>query len=79
MLAYVNTSRDRSVAKSSDGDDAQGGRYTDAQLHAHACIVCGTEDGPLQRNGHVKVESRPGQSLAWAVVACPAHWGRPVC
>ncbi|MEY9837112.1 hypothetical protein [Streptacidiphilus sp. EB103A] len=49
--------------------------YTDAQLHARACVRCGTEDGPLERNGYVETETRPGVRLPWAVVACPDHLG----
>ena len=47
--------------------------YTRAQLHGHACVVCGGEDGPLERNGYVDVETRPGVVLPWAVVAHPEH------
>ncbi len=49
--------------------------YTDDQLHGRACIVCGLTDGDLLPFGHVPSEVRPGQSLVWAVVACPEHRG----
>lgn len=47
--------------------------YTDAQLHALACIRCGRTDGELLPAGHVRTECRPGQHLVWPVVACSAH------
>ncbi len=47
--------------------------YSDAQLHALACIVCGRGDRELLAAGHVRTEVRPGQHLVWAVVACPDH------
>jgi hypothetical protein len=50
-------------------------RYTPAQLHSRACIVCGRSDGELLPAGHVQVENRPGQFLPWAVVACPGCLG----
>ena len=49
--------------------------YTHAQLHGQACIVCGGEDGPLERSGYVEVETRPGVVLPWVVVAHPRHGG----
>lgn len=45
--------------------------YTDAQLHALACIVCGRADGELLPDGHVHTEGLGG----WAVAACPEHQG----
>ena len=48
-------------------------RYTQAQLHCRACIVCGGHDGGLVPAGHVRTEVRPGQGLVWAVVACGWH------
>jgi len=47
--------------------------YSDAQLHALACIVCGRHDSELLSAGHVRTEVRPGQDLVWAVTACPEH------
>ena len=47
--------------------------YTDAQLHALACITCGRTDSELQPSGHVRTESCPGQYLVWAVATCPEH------
>ena len=49
------------------------GPYTDAQLHAKACIYCGRGDGELLPAGHIRVENRPGQMLPWPVAACPGH------
>jgi len=48
-------------------------QYTDAQLHAHACVLCGRDDSELLPAGHVRTEVRPGQTLVWAVAACPDH------
>jgi hypothetical protein len=47
--------------------------YTQAQLNARACVRCGSEEGTLLPDGHVRTEVRPGQSLVWAVVACASH------
>ena len=47
--------------------------YTEAQLHAEACIRCGRAGDDLLPAGHVRTEVRPGQDLVWAVVACPEH------
>jgi hypothetical protein len=47
--------------------------YSDAQLHALACIVCGRGDRELLGAGHVRTETWPGEYLVWAVVACPDH------
>ena len=44
--------------------------YTDAQLHAQACIVCGETDAELLPAGHVRTEGRPGTHLVWAITAC---------
>jgi hypothetical protein len=49
------------------------GAFTDAQLHALACIVCAKDDGGLLPNGHVQTQARPGEPLTWAVAACPEH------
>ncbi|MFC5910235.1 hypothetical protein [Streptacidiphilus monticola] len=44
---------------------------TRAQLHAEACIDCGTTEGPLTPVGHVFTPGRErGSQLGWAVVAC---------
>ena len=53
--------------------------YTDAQLHALACIRCGRENGELLAAGHVKTPSWPGEHLTWAVAACPncLPWDAP--
>jgi hypothetical protein len=53
--------------------------YTDAQLHARACVRCGRSDGELLPARHVRTEDRPGTPLVWAVVACPNHqdWDAP--
>ncbi len=77
MLSYVNTSRGRSVADSPVSGVQVGPQYSEAQLHARACIVCDRVDGALFANGHVAVEVRPGENLVWAVVACPEHQGSP--
>ena len=45
---------------------------TSAQLHAHACIVCGDAPGSLQPAGHVYTSVADGE-VGWPVVACPAH------
>lgn len=60
-------------------DEQQTTIYTHDQLHALACIVCGTAEQPLQRSGHVTVEVRPNQPLTWAVATCPQHRGEAPC
>lgn len=46
---------------------------TPNQLHAQACIVCGTTEEPLLPAGHVYTKARGGGQLGWAVVACAKH------
>jgi hypothetical protein len=43
--------------------------YTDAQLHARACITCGRTD-ELRSSGHVQTPNGPSEHLVWAVAAC---------
>ncbi|WP_133260136.1 hypothetical protein [Streptacidiphilus pinicola] len=45
---------------------------TSAQLHAHACIICGNAPGGLQPAGHVYTPVADGE-VGWLVVACPTH------
>ena len=53
--------------------------YTDAQLHALACIACGRTGVDLIPAGYVRTEDRPGTPLMWAVAVCPDHqaWEAP--
>ncbi len=53
--------------------------YTEAQLHALACIACGKDDRELTPAGYVHVENHPGQLLPWPVAVCPDHqdWEPP--
>ncbi|QMU76003.1 hypothetical protein GXW83_09900 [Streptacidiphilus sp. PB12-B1b] len=66
---------DRTIEAALPMPDSPGRLFTDAQLHARACIVCGRPSGELLRAGHVRTEVRPGEHLVWAVVACPEHRG----
>jgi hypothetical protein len=67
------------MAEQSVAPTATAQAYSDDQLHARACIVCGTADGGLLSAGHVKTPNRPGEHLVWAVAACPGCqlWGAP--
>jgi hypothetical protein len=49
--------------------------YSDAQLHALACIACGRDDVELIPAGYLLVENHPGQLLPWPVAVCPDHLG----
>ncbi|MFE9425007.1 hypothetical protein ACFYNO_18760 [Kitasatospora sp. NPDC006697] len=40
------------------------------QLHANACLYCGTDQQQLHTAGHAYTHSG---GLAWVVVACAAH------
>jgi hypothetical protein len=45
---------------------------TDAQLHAKACIDCGSPSGPFSSAGYVYTRSGAAR-LGWAVVTCVKH------
>jgi hypothetical protein len=51
-------------------------QYTDAQLHALACIVCGTNDVDLFPADYEYTEDSEGGLLGWPVVACLEHKDR---
>jgi len=60
--------------------EVPGGTYrrlsvTSEQLHGLACVHCNDVKGPFTGTGHVRTQTRPGEYLVWAVVACPDHMG----
>lgn len=53
--------------------DARQVEVNSAQLHGHACMVCGSELDGLMDAGHAYTKTADGGRLGWPVKACPQH------